>query len=217
LPEIPQLEALHVTLSAVETHDLKKAPHVDGLIPVLLERWSARSFAEREVSLETLKKVFEAARWAASSSNEQPWRFLVGRGGDEAWEKIFQSLAPGNKKWAHKAPVLILGVANTRFVKDGSENRFALYDLGAAASYLTLQSAALGLTAHQMAGFDREAARQAFAIPPEYALGAAIALGYRDEPAALGDEGLIARETSPRSRKPLREFVFSAWGQPAEL
>jgi nitroreductase len=206
-----------VTLTAVEVNDLKKAPNVEGLLPVFLERWSARSFHEREVTTDLLKKVFEAARWAASSSNEQPWRFLVGRRGDEAWEKIFASLAPGNKKWAHKAPVLILGAANTRFAKDGSENRYAVYDLGAAASYLTLEAAVLGLTAHQMAGFDQEAARKAFEIPPEYALGAAIALGYRDEPAALGDEGLIARETAPRSRKPLREFVFSSWGQPAHF
>ncbi len=204
-------------LSAIEADAVKKAPHIEGLMPAFHKRWSARSFAEREVSSDVLKQVFEAARWAASSSNEQPWRFIVGRQGDATWEKINASLAPGNKKWARKAPVLILGTALTRFYKNGAENRYALYDLGGAVSYLTLQAAALGLTTHQMAGFDRESMRAAFEVPPDYVLGAAIALGYQGEPAALVDEELIAKETTPRSRKPLREFVFSAWGQPAEL
>lgn len=206
-----------MTLSAVEADVVKKAPHVEGLMPVILKRWSARSFADREVTSDVLQQVFEAARWAASSSNEQPWRFLVGRRGDATWEKIYAALAPGNKKWAHKAPVLILSTSHTRFSKTGAENRCALYDLGGAVSHLTLQAAALGLTTHQMAGFDQEAMRRAFEIPAEYALGAAIALGYQGEPAALGDDELIARETAPRSRKPLRDLVFSAWDQPADL
>jgi nitroreductase len=206
-----------VSLSAREVHALKRAPAVEGVVPVIHERWSPRSFAEREVSTETLGKVFEAARWAASSFNEQPWRFLVGRRGDSAYQKIFASLGEFNQKWARTAPVLILGVAKTKFSHNGAENRVAVYDLGAAAAYLVLQAAALGLAAHQMAGFDPEAARKSFGIPEEYAIGAVIALGYQGEPAALGDETLIERETAPRTRKPLGEIVFGEWGETAGL
>jgi nitroreductase len=161
--------------------------------------------------------VFEAVRWAASSHNEQPWRFLLGERGSTAYQKILDSLAEFNQRWAQTAPVLILGVAKTKFSRNGAENRVALYDLGAAASYLALQAAALGLATHQMAGFDPEAARKAFGIPAEYVFGAAIALGYQGEPAALTDEGMLMQETSPRTRKPLSEIVFSEWDEPAKL
>jgi nitroreductase len=206
-----------MSLTASEVHALKKAPPVEGVLPAIRERWSARSFAGREVSPETLRKVFEAARWAASSNNEQPWRFLVGRRGDSTWQKINEILMGANRAWAHRAPVLILGVAHTRFSKNGAENRYALFDLGAATSYLTLQAAELGMTTHQMAGYNQEAARKALGIPEEYALGSVIALGYQGEPSALGDATLIERETSVRTRKPLDEIVFSAWDETAGI
>ena len=206
-----------MTLSASEVHALKKAPAVEGVVPLIHERWSPRSFADREVSAAMLAKVFEAARWAPSSFNEQPWRFLVGRRGDSAYQKIFASLGEFNQKWAKTAPVLILGAARTKFSHNGAENRHALHDLGAAAALLTLQAAALGLATHQMAGFDPEAARKAFGIPEEYAIGSVMALGYQGEPAALGDEALIERETAARTRRPQGEFVFKAWGEAAEL
>jgi nitroreductase len=209
--------ATSAVLTAGEAHAVKKAPEVEGVLPSIHWRWSSLSFDGRDVSAETLKKVFEAARWAASSSNEQPWRWVVGRHGDATWQKIYETLVEGNRKWAHRAPVLMVGAAATRFSKNGAENRFALYDLGAASSYLTLEAANLGLTTHQMGGFNQEAARAALGIPAEYAIGSVIALGYRGEPAALGDEALIERETKPRSRKPLAEIVFSEWGRPAEL
>jgi len=208
---------MQATLSAKEVHELKKAPAVEGVLPLFHHRWSPRSFADREVSPAVLRKVFEAARWTASSYNEQPWRFLVGRRGESAYDKIHQALGEFNQRWARRAPVLILGAARTKFGHNGAENRVALYDLGAAASYMTLQAAALGLATHQMAGFDQEAARQAFGIPGEYAIGAVIALGYQGEPGALNDAGMIAQETSARTRKPLGEIVFSAWGEAAEL
>jgi len=206
-----------MSLTASEVHALKKAPPVEGVLPAIHERWSARSFAAREVSAGALKKVFEAARWAPSSFNEQPWRYLVGRRGGGTWQKIFDALGDFNKKWAHTAPVLILGTTRTHFSHNGAENRFAVYDLGAASSYLVLEAAVLGLTAHQMAGFDPEMARQALAIPGGYAIGAVIALGYQGEPAVLGDQNLIERETAARTRKPLDEIVFSEWDKPAEL
>ncbi len=205
-----------MSLTASEVHKLKKAPPAEGVLPVIHERWSARSFAEREVSPEALRKVFEAARWAASSGNGQPWRFLVGLKGSETHQKIAATLGGANKIWAPKAPVLILGTVLAVNAK-GGPNAYALYDLGAASAYLTLQAAELGMTTHQMAGFDHEAARQVLGIPAEYALGTVIALGYQGEPSALGDATLIERETTARTRKPLDEIVFSAWGKPAEL
>jgi nitroreductase len=209
--------AATTVLTAREAHAVKKAPAVEGVLPAIHERWSARSFDGREVSASTLKKVFEAARWAASSNNEQPWRFVVGLRGSETFRKLHESLGGFNKEWGGRAAALILGTAATQFSKNGAENRYALYDLGAAASYLTLQAAELGLTTHQMGGFDQEAVRRALGIPGEYALGAVIALGYRGEPAELGNGTLIERETTARTRKPLDEIVFSEWGEPAEL
>jgi nitroreductase len=206
-----------MTLSKTELNKAKHAPEVDGVLPIFHTRWSPRSFSDREVSRADLAKVFEAARWAASSFNEQPWRFLVGTRHSFAYKKIFDSLMPFNQQWAAAAPVLILGTAKTKFSHNGSPNRVAFYDLGAAASYLTLQAAALGLATHQMAGFDPEVARKAFEIPEDYLIGAVIALGYQGEPAALPNEQFVAQEVAPRQRKPLKDFVFSLWDTPENL
>ncbi|MGD0799696.1 MAG: nitroreductase family protein [Terracidiphilus sp.] len=206
-----------MTLSAVEVNTLKQAPAVDGVLPVVLSRWSTRTFADRDVSSADLRKAFEAARWAASSYNEQPWRFLIGKRNSSTHKKILSTLIGFNQSWAGAAPVLILGVASSKFAHNGTPNGYALYDLGAAAATFCLQAAALGLKTHSMAGFDQAAAREAFGIPEDYLIGAAIALGYQGEPSALGDEHLRELETSPRSRKELNEFVLSAWGEPANL
>lgn len=206
-----------MTRSASEVNNLKRAPSADGVLPIFHNRWSPRSFADRDVSPADLKRVFEAARWAASSYNEQPWRFFVGVRNSTTYRKILDSLVPFNQIWAAHAPVLILGVAKIRFSHNDSPNRVALYDLGAAASYLTLQASALGLATHQMAGFSEEAARKSLAIPDTYALGAVVALGYQGEPAALINEQLLSQEVAPRQRKPLTELVFSEWDAPAEL
>jgi nitroreductase len=206
-----------MTQSIEEVNEAKHAPGVDGVLPLFHTRWSPRSFSNREVSPADLAKVFEAARWAASSYNEQPWRFLVGARGSEAYKKIFASLMPFNQMWATTAPVLILGVAKTKFSHNDSPNRVALYDLGAAASYLTLQAAALGLSTHQMGGFDTEAARKAFAVPDDYMFGAVIALGYQGDPASLPNEQFRTQEVAPRTRKSFKDFVFSAWDTPADI
>jgi nitroreductase len=206
-----------MTLSAIEVDHLKQATTIEGVLSAVVSRWSARSFADREVSSTDLVKVFEAARWSASAYNEQPWRFLVGARGSETYKKIFSTLICFNQAWAQAAPVLILGAASNTFIHNGTPNAYALYDLGAAAGALTLQAAALGLRTHSMAGFDHDAARQTFQIPDDYLLGAVIALGYQGEPAALSQPELISMEIAPRTRKPLSEFVLSAWGRPADL
>lgn len=206
-----------MTLSASEVNQLKQAPAAESLLPVILHRWSPRSFSDRDVSSSDLHKIFEAARWTASSYNEQPWRFLVGTRGSETYNKIFSSLGEFNQLWAKTAPVLILGAASTKFSHNGGPNGVALYDLGAAAATLSYQATALGLHTHQMAGFDKDVARKAFNIPGDFILGAVIALGYQGEPAALGNEQMINMEVSKRERKPVSEFVLSAWDQPAKL
>lgn len=206
-----------MTMSAIEVNHLKQAPAIEGVLPVIHSRWSPRSFSDREVAPTDLARVFEAARWAASSYNEQPWRFLVGTRNSLTYKKIYDSLGAFNQAWAGSAPVLILGASSTKFAHNGESNRNALYDLGAASSYLTLQAAALGLSTHQMAAFDLDVARQAFEIPETYALGAVIALGYQGEPAALANEHMLTQETTPRQRKLLKDFVFSSWDTPADL
>jgi nitroreductase len=206
-----------MTLSAIEVNHLKQAPANEGVLPAILQRWSPRSFADRDVNTADLKKLFEAARWAPSSYNEQPWRFLVGFRGSNTYNKIFSSLLGFNQGWAGKAPVLILGAAKTKFSHNENPNGFAFYDLGAASAYLVLQAATLGLSTHQMAGYDQAAARAALGIPENYILGAVIALGYQGEPAALINQQLLAQEIAPRERKPLSDFVFSEWGEPIDL
>ena len=206
-----------MTISAIEVNKLKQAPAAEGMLPVVLQRWSPRSFDGREVSPADLAKVFEAARWAPSSNNEQPWSYIVGLRGTSTFDKIAATLVGFNQSWAPKAPVLILGVTNTRFSRNGKPNSYALYDLGAATALLVVQTVALGLVAHQMAGFDHEAARKAFGIPEDYELGSVTALGYQGEPAALANDNLIASETAPRSRKPLSDIALAAWGEPAKL
>jgi nitroreductase len=206
-----------MALSAVEVNHLKQAPAVEGVLPVVLDRWSSRSFANRDVSAADLRKIFEAARWSASSYNEQPWRFIVGTRRSATHAQILATLMGFNQSWAGVAPVLILGVSSTKFSHDGSANAYALYDLGAAAATLTLQAADLGMTTHSMAGYDHEAARKSLVIPEDFAMGAVIALGYQGEPSALHQEQLLTLETTPRTRKPLSEFVLSAWGEAVDL
>ena len=181
-------------------------------------RWSPRAFSDQPVEAETLRILFESARWAPSSNNEQPWRFIVANKDYETdWNRLFACLVEGNRKWAYRAPVLILSVASLNFEDDSTANRHAFYDTGMAVENLVLQATVLGLAAHQMAGFDVEKARADLKIPSGYDPVAMIAVGYPGDPAQLSDR-LRAREAQPRARKPLTEFVYSAtWGQPSPL
>ena len=202
--------------TAEEIEKMKHAPAVPGVIEVILQRWSPRAFSHKPVPRHDLRRIFEAARWAASSYNEQPWRFLVGHKGDSTYQKIFDSLVEFNQSWARSAPVLILSAASKNFAHNGTPNSYAIHDTGAATAYIALQATALGLHTHSMAGFDHGKARAAFDIPGTYDIGAVTALGY------LGDvddlpEGLLERELASRDRKPLHDIVLSDWGHPAEL
>jgi nitroreductase len=193
-----------------EINRQKLAP-VQGLLPALAQRWSPRAFKADSVSTSDLKVILEAARWAASSSNVQPWRFLVGRKGTETYDKIFATLVPFNQSWAVNADVLILGYAELKTPK-GDANVYALYDLGQAAASLAIQATALGLHSHPMGGFDHAAAKATFGLTEDQGLGAVIAVGYQDEPVTIANPQVLERELAPRDRKPLSEIALTAVG-----
>jgi nitroreductase len=196
----------------------KRADTLPGVHELIRSRWSPRSFSSREVSSEDLKTVLDAARWAASSNNEQPWRFFVARKSDTAgYDKILSFLVPGNQSWAKTAPVLMVMAAKKTFSHNGSSNYYALHDAGQALAHLFLQASALGLHAHGMAGFDHDKARRELHIPDDYALAAAVALGYRGSPDQLSEHHRKS-EVAKRQRKPLTEIAFGAdWNEPLKL
>jgi len=183
---------------------------------LIRERWSPRAFSDESVSPEALRSMFEAARWAPSSNNEQPWAFIVGTRGDAGtFKKITGTLVEVNQSWAKQAPVLAIAVSELAFAKSGRPNRNAFYDTGAAVSQLTTEATSRGLFVHQMAGFDPHKAAEVFAIPNGWEPIAAFAIGYPGDAQTLPDT-LRDRELAPRSRKPLHEFVMSGqWGQAA--
>src|SRR5882762_2456088 len=153
---------------------------------LILERWSPRAFADKPVPQNVLRSIFEAARWAPSSSNEQPWAYLVAPKDDkDGFEKMLSVLVEFNANWAKSAPVMAIAVAELAFAKNNAPNRNAQYDLGAATALLSVEATAQGLAVHQMAGFDPEKARQLFGIPAGWEAIAAIALGYPGDPASL--------------------------------
>ena len=179
---------------------------------LLSRRWSPRAFAPRAVESDTLRALFEAARWAPSCYNDQPWAFVVTRREqDSAYQQLLSCLMPANQAWAATAPLLILTTARKVFAHNGQAHRWAWYDLGQAVGNLLCEATSLGLCAHQMAGFDAAQAHSALQMPEDYDAVAVMALGY------LGDPGLLpsgVEEKSPdkRERRPLAEFVYAgAW------
>lgn len=193
----------------------KQADTAYPINELLQRRWSPRAFSDKMVETDKLRSLFEAARWAPSSNNEQPWSFIIATKDDEnTYRRLFECLKEGNKKWAFRAPVLMLSVARLNFEDEGTPNRHAFHDTGMAVFSLVVQATALGLMVHQMAGFDVEKARTELKIPDGHEPVAMIAVGYPGDPDILPDR-LKQRELLPRERKPIAEFVFSAeWRSP---
>ncbi|HKS81536.1 MAG TPA: nitroreductase family protein [Candidatus Acidoferrales bacterium] len=185
---------------------------------VLSHRWSPRAFDSRPVEPEKLRSLFEAARWAASSYNAQPWYFLVGTKDDpENFKRVLDCFVEFNQGWAKNAPVVALSVAGMAFQHNGQPNRHAFHDVGQAAANLALQATSLGLQIHQMGGILPDKAREIFGIPEGFEAVAGIALGYPGDPASL-PEGMRQQEVAPRQRKELSSFVFSGkWGHTSAL
>lgn len=174
--------------------------------PVLNERFSPRAFSDRAITDAELELVLEAARWAPSSMNEQPWRFLVTRKGGDGHAELLAALNPSNQVWADKAPVLILNLVHRTLSRNGQENYHARHDLGLATAQLTAQATALGMGLHILGGFNAEMVRTAFEIPDTYDLVSVIALGFPGEPESL-PEHLQQRELQHSPRRPLSELV----------
>lgn len=193
----------------------KPADNTYPIHELIAQRWSPRAFADRPVEIEKLYSLFEAARWAPSSFNEQPWGFLVAtRQHAERHEAMVECLSEGNQVWAADAPVLLLSLAKLAFDKNDKPNRHAYHDTGMAVANLVLQATDLGLCVHQMAGFDQAKARTRFSVPEGWDPVAMIALGYMGDPEQL-PEDLKQREYRKRSRNGFDQFVFTGeFGEP---
>jgi nitroreductase len=181
---------------------------------LIKERRSPLAYSDRSIEPDELRSLLEAARWAASSYNQQPWHFIVATKEDpEEFQRLLGCLVPANALWAGNAPVLMLSVAKLTFDANGAPNRHALHDVGQATANLALQATALGLAVHQMGGFDAVRAREEYSIPEGYEPVTAIAVGYPGDTENL-PESLRARAKAPRVRRELEEFVFTGrWGQ----
>ena len=195
--------------------DIPAAPTDYDVHELIRTRRSPRGFSGRVVGDNELRSLLEAARWAASSFNEQPWRFIVARREDTAeFDRLLSCLGEKNQRWARGAAVLMLSVASTAFARNGKPNRHALHDVGLAVGQLTLQATALGLGVHQMAGFSSDRAREMYSIPGDFEPVAAIAIGEPGDPNEL-PEDLRERELAVRSRRRHTDFGFvGTWGHP---
>ena len=188
---------------------------------LIAKRWSPRAFdSNKSVSQEQIIALCEAARWAPSCFGDEPWRFIACQKDNplnNSWQLAFDCLAPSNQSWAKNASVLMLVCADSLFGHNQTPNRWAQYDTGAAAISLCLQASYMGLTTHQMGGFNVDAAREAFKIPAQITPMAMIAIGYEGDVDSLPDD-LKTRELAARKRKPLGDLFFAgSWGEPLKL
>lgn len=181
------------------------------------QRWSPRAFSSAPVENDKVNSLLEAARWAPSAFNEQPWRFIIGKKGDSTYNHILSSLIEWNQSWAGKAPILVLNIAKKTFSHNNEPNVTFKYDLGQAVGHMILEVVNQGLVSHQMSGFNPEKAAELLNIPDDYQPVSVTAIGY------LGDVNDLSKdmaeiETKPRERKELTTIVFSGeFGKSIEL
>ena len=195
----------------------KPADTAHPIHDLLARRWSPRAFADRPVPPDILRSLWEAARWAPSSANHQPWNFLVATRDDpQEFARMLDCLVESNQIWARQAPVLMVSVA-ARLDRDNDPNAHAWYDVGQAVADLSVQATAAGLFVHQMAGILPDKIRELYQIPDSHEPVTGLALGYPVNPEQLPDK-LRQRELAPRTRKPIGECVFAGrWGQKSKL
>ena len=196
----------------------KPAETAFPLDEAIAERWSPRAFSETLLTDPELGSLVEAFRWSASCFNDQPWRLIVGVKGDgDAWQLLFETLAPFNQAWCSRVPLLMVSVAVPNFRHNGTPNRHWQHDVGMASAQMAVQAASMGLALHFMGGFDRDKVRAAFGVPEDHEPMAAIAGGHPAEPDVLPPE-VAAREVAPRVRLGLNETIFGAkWEEPLKL
>nr|WP_321413493.1 nitroreductase family protein [uncultured Allomuricauda sp.] len=187
---------------------LSKIADTDHEIFALLkQRYSPRTFKEKKINESQLNQLFEAARWSASSNNMQPWRFIYAEKGTEAFDKMVDCLSDFNKKWAPKAPILMLAAYKEK-TDDGKDNFHALHDLGLSLGNMSLQAQYLDIALHHMAGVDLKKAQRDFSVPDGYHISSAIAVGYYGGELDDLPEDLQESEQAERERLPQEEFVF---------
>lgn len=191
--------------ATIQTSSTIEAP----LLDVIKNRRSKRAYLNQTVEPEKVRSLFEAARWAPSSVNEQPWTYIYATQDQPGlWSKIFDALNENNKVWVKEAPLLIVSLARKNFTGNGRLNTSAKYDLGGANALLSLQAVELGLNVHQMGGFNAELLRINLNIPEQFEIGVVMAVGYPGEPESL-PELLKLRELAPRVRLLQEEFVMN--------
>lgn len=172
------------------------------------QRWSPRAYSDKPVEKEKLNSILEAARWAPSAFNEQPWRFIVGKKGDNTYDSILSTLVDWNILWAGNAPVLILNIAKKTFTHNNKQNVTFKYDLGQAVGFMILEAVNQKLYTHQISGFDAEKAAELLNIPADFQAVSVTALGYYGKLQEL-PEDMAEMETKPRERKELSELIFN--------
>jgi nitroreductase len=188
---------------AAKAEDRRKADY--PIQPIFLQRWSPRAMSGEALSETEMLILFEAARWAPSTYNEQEWRFLYARRDTPQWPLFLELLHEGNGAWCHRAALLSVVVAHKVFQRDGQPNPVHVFDSGLAYENLALQGAAMGLVVHAMQGFDFEQARKTLGVPDDYAVSAMFAVGRPGNPADL--EPALRQREAPSLRKPVREII----------
>ncbi len=194
---------------------MKEAKTTYTIHPNLKKRWSPRAFANQEIEKEKLQRLFEAAKWAPSAFNAQPWQFILGQNNDETYKNIFECLVEFNQMWTKSAPVLVISVGQR--ISREKENTAFKYDVGQSVAHLTFQAMEENLYVHQMIGFDHKKAAELFNIPEDHEALSAFAIGYLGDPAILNPQ-MQKAELAKRERKAMNKFVFeNTFGQPSEL
>lgn len=196
----------------------KQAETDHAVNDLISSRWSPYGFSDRAVSRDDLCCLLEAARWAASSYNEQPWSYLIATRDDaEQFQRLLACLVEPNREWAQQASALVITVAARNFSRNGKPNAAAWHDVGLASGNISLEATARGIAVHQMIGILPDVARETFGIPDDHDAVTGLAIGYAADAASL-DESTRQRDTSPRQRKGLADFVFAgSWGERAPL
>jgi nitroreductase len=192
----------------LETEPTVSAEVEFSVVDEIRQRKSLRAFADKPVPAEVISTLFEAARWAPSSVNEQPWRYVYATRNQQVWQALFEPLNDSNKVWAQQAPLLVASLAKKTFTRNGKPNVSARYDVGAANAFLSIQATRLGLNIHQMGGFDKEKAEQRLRVPTDYEVVVIMAIGYPGDANAL-PEPLRLREQAPRTRNRQSVFVYN--------
>lgn len=179
------------------------------VLPEIQNRRSRRAYSSTPLESEKIQSLFEAARWAPSSLNEQPWTYIYAtKDQPELWNKLLSVLNEGNITWASDAPLLVLSLYRKNLLSNNQPNGSAKYDLGGANAFLSLQATSLGLNVHQMGGYDRQKAKDVLNIPDSFDFGVMMAIGYPGDPATLS-ENLKQREVAPRERYVVQEFAMN--------